>query len=189
VYIYPSAFLSFNAGVDIFTTKNDADPAVTGVDPDDPVDTSNTTISGGGSYNFAAFSASNNVYSTVSATLFSDNEDSTQDFQDYSTRFGLTSYFDTTPLDTKAVVGFDFGDSPNQDSVYLQGGAGYAFLPNENLYGYAGVIYETGPELFDLTVGAELETEYDISVEAEIEYIDSAATEDLFISAFVTYEF
>jgi hypothetical protein len=105
----------------------------------------------------------------------------------YSTRLGAISYFTGFPLDTKIVFGYDFGDTPN--SIYLQGKSGYRLLKNENLYPYIDVIYETGPKALDLGVGVDLETPWDLTFEAEFEYLRTPSSSDIIISAFATKEF
>ena len=133
------------------------------------------------------FSTDSSVYFNGTASLFKDKITSSFDQNSYTTRIGAISYFNKMPLDTKAVIGYDFGDTPN--SFYLEGKGGYRFLAEETLYTFADIIYETGPEQLDLTLGASFDAPRDITIDAEFEYITSPDADDLLISAFATYEF
>jgi len=175
-YIYPTDYLSINAGFDVLTASNKQD-----------VDTINTIINTGATQNIEIFNTNSNLYGNGSATLVKDKVDDANSSNDYSLRLGLISYFNAFPLDTKAVMGYDFGDSP--DSLYLEGRGGYRFLPGENLYAYVDAIYETGPEELDLTLGSTFEMVSDITLEGTVEYVTSPTTTDLFISMFATKEF
>lgn len=182
-YVYPTDYLSFNAGLDRFKVKNDA-PAGNVL----AVETLNTTITGGVSQGgLEVYKTTSTAFFNTSASLYKDEITSANDSKNYSTRLGAISYFDDMPLDTKAVVGLDFGDSPN--SIYLQGKGGYRFLSDETLYGYTKLIYETGPEEFDFTVGAEWEGPWEVLFEGEFEYITSPALDDVLLSVFATKEF
>ncbi len=175
-YIYPTDYLSINAGFDVLTASNKHD-----------VDTINTTINIGATQNIEIFNTNSNLYGNGSATLVKDKVVNANSSNDYSLRLGLISYFNDFPLDTKAMMGYDFGDSP--DSLYLEGRGGYRFLPGENLYAYVDAIYETGPEELDLTLGSTFDMVSDITLEGTIEYITSPLATDFFISMFATKEF
>jgi len=181
VYVYPIDFLSVNAGADIFTVSNGSD------DPAEGVDTVNTTITGGAAYNMDIYITNSDVYFNGTASLYKDKVTAANSADTYSTRIGAISYFNDFPLDTKAVIGFDFGDLPN--SLYLEARGGYRLLKDETLYPYADLIYETGPEQFDITVGASYDAPYQITVDGELELITSPDITDLLISVFAKKEF
>ncbi len=178
VYVFPTAFLTINGGVDIFNTF-DTDK--------DNIDTMNVTISGGASQDVTLFSTNSTVYGDVTASIYKDKIAAANDTNDYLTRAGLVTYFNSIPLDTKAVLGYDFGDT--LDSFYVEGKAGYWFFRDETLYTFTDLIYETGSEQFDLTVGADYDGPFEIFFEAELEYITSPSYSDFLISAFATREF
>jgi hypothetical protein len=182
VYVYPTAYLSLNAGVDVALVNNDA-PAANA----EAVDTQNTTISAGAAQDIEFLTTATNVYFTGTASLFKDEIDPSLDANDFSTRLGAISYFENIPLDTKAVLGVDFGDSDN--SFYIEGYGGYRLLSEQTLYTYLGAIYETGPEQFDLTTGADYDYRTDLTFTAELQYISSPSADDLFIGVFATYAF
>jgi hypothetical protein len=186
-YVYPTDFLSINGGVDIYTVKNNADPSDAGVEVDDQVDDVNTTITTGAMQNLDFWITNSDVYFNGTISLFNDNIDNASDLNNYYTRLGAISYFNDFPLDTRAVLGFDFGDSPN--SAYLEGGAGYRFLMDQSLYASTGLIYETGPEQLEFTIGAEYDVTNTVNVEADFDYVTAPGADDLFISAFATWEF
>jgi hypothetical protein len=175
-YIYPNDYLSFSAGVDILSTSDEVE-----------VDTLNTTINAGVTQDIDIFTTSSTAYFNGTAILVKDEIDSSFDSNDFTTRLGLISYFTNIPLDTKAVLGFDFGDSPN--SIYLEGRGGYRFLPEETLYAYLDILYETGPEEFDLIFGSTFTTIYDITLEGYAEYFDSPSFSDVILSLYATKEF
>ncbi len=185
-YVYPTDFLSINGGLDIYTVENNADPPIPG-DDDERVDNINTTITTGAMQNLDFWITNSDIYFNGTISLFNDKIDNANDLNNYYTRLGTISYFNDFPLDTKAVLGYDFGDSPN--SVYLEGGAGYRFLRDQSLYGSTGLIYETGPEQLELSVGADYDVTQAINVEADFEYVTAPGADDLFISAFATWEF
>ena len=86
------------------------------------------------------------------------------------------------------VLGGDIGDPEN--SFYSELYAGYRFLREQTLYTYLGSSYETGPEQLDLRTGLEYDITNDIELTAELQYLTSATNvDDLFLSAFATYEF
>jgi hypothetical protein len=121
-------------------------------------------------------------------SLFRDDNDSANDTDIYTLRLGAISYFNNFPLDTKAVVGGDIGDPEN--SVYVEGWTGYRFLREQTLYTYLGAIYETSIEQLDLRTGLDYDITSDVKLTAELQYLTSPTdVEDLFISAFATYEF
>jgi len=175
-YIYPTDVLSLNAGFDLLTVSDDT-----------TVDTVNTTLNAGVSRSLELLRTSSSAFLTFSAGLYKDRIDDANSADDFSTRLGLISYFNDFPLDTKLSVGFDFGDT--DDSVYLEGRAGYRFLPEETLYAFTDLIYETGLEQFDLSIGTTYAITSDITLEGDLEYITSPSSSDLFISAFATKEF
>jgi hypothetical protein len=175
-YIYPTDVLSLNAGFDLLTVSDGA-----------TVDTMNTTLNAGVSRSLELLRTNSSAYLTFSAGLYKDKIDDANSANDFSTRLGLISYFNDFPLDTKASVGYDFGDV--DDSLYLEGRAGYRFLPEETLYAFTDLIYETGLEQLDLTVGTTFDVSTDIKLEGDLEYITSPSSSDLFISAFATKEF
>lgn len=175
-YIYPSDYLTLNAGVDLLTISDDA-----------TVDSMNTTLNGGISQNLELWVTNSNLYFAATASLLNDKIDDSNSTNDFTTRLGLVSYFVDMPLDTKAVVGYDFGDS--QDSLYIEGRGGYRFLRNENLYTYLDAVYETGPEELDLLFGVTFDTVYDIVIEGTAEYFSAPSTSDVLLSVYATKEF
>jgi hypothetical protein len=175
-YIYPSDYLTLNAGVDLLTISDDA-----------TVDSMNTTLNGGISQNLELWVTNSNLYFAATASLLNDKIDDSNSTNDFTTRLGLVSYFVDMPLDTKAVVGYDFGDS--QDSLYIEGRGGYRFLKNENLYTYLDAVYETGPEELDLLFGVTFDTVYDIVIEGTAEYFSAPSTSDVLLSVYATKEF
>jgi hypothetical protein len=175
-YIYPTDYLTLNAGVDLLTISDDA-----------TVDSMNTTLNGGISQNLELWTTNSNLYFSTTASLFKDKIDDNNSTEDFTTRLGLVSYFVNAPLDTKAVVGYDFGDS--QDSLYIEGRGGFRFLRNENLYTYLDAIYETGPEELDLLFGVNFDTVYDIVIEGTLEYFSAPSTSDVLLSVYATKEF
>lgn len=183
VYVYPNPFLSINAGVDVATAKNDAPVADV-----EAVNNTNITVSSGVAQDFDILSSVTNVYFTFTTAILRDENDSVNDTDLYTLRLGAISYFNNFPLDTKVVLGGDIGDPEN--SVYVEGYTGYRFLLEQTLYTYLGAIYETGPEQFDLRTGLDYDVTSDIALTAELQYLTSATgVDDLFISAFATYEF
>jgi hypothetical protein len=181
-YVYPSPFLSINAGADVAMVKNGAPAADV-----EAVDTINTTIYTGVARDFEVLASATNVYFTFTTSLLTDNNDSANDSNAFTTRLGAISFFNNFPLDTKAVLGYDFGDPDN--SFYVEGYAGYRFLREQTLYPYLGASYETGPEQLDFRTGADYDVAPDWRVTAELQYLTSPAVDDLFIQAFATYEF
>lgn len=177
-YVYPSDYLSINAGADVLTTYDTGRSNI---------DTVNTTIDGGVSYDFEILDTSSTGYFNGTASFLSDIITPANDQGDYSTRLGVISYFNAIPLDTKAVVGYDFGTSPN--SIYLEGGAGYWFFPGETLYAYINANYATGDQLLELKIGSTLEAIWDTEIEATLEYLTSPDSSNMRISAFATKEF
>jgi len=175
-YLYPTDYLTINGGVDLLTISDDA-----------TVDSINTTLNGGISQNLELWATNSNLYFSTTASLFKDKIDDSNSANDFTTRLGLVSYFANIPLDTKGVVGYDFGDS--QDSLYLEGRGGYRFLRNESLYTYLDAIYETGPEELDLLFGVNFDTVYDIVIEGTAEYLSAPSTSDFLLSVFATKEF
>jgi hypothetical protein len=175
-YIYPTDFLTVNAGVDLLTISDDA-----------TVDSTNTTLNGGISQNLELWVTNSNLYFSSTASLFNDRVDDSNSTNDFTTRLGLVSYFMNLPLDTKAVVGYDFGDS--RDSLYLEARGGYHFLRNESLYASLDAVYETGPEELDLLFGLSFDTTYDIVVEGTAEYFSSPSASDVLLSVYATKEF
>jgi hypothetical protein len=178
ISVYPTDFLTINGGVDIFNTF-DKDKNI--------IDTMNVTINGGASQDFILLSTNSTLYGDVTSSIYKDKIDTVNDTNDYLTRAGLRSYFNSIPLDTKAVMGYDFGDT--LDSFYIEGKAGYSFFKDKTLYTFADIIYETGNEQFDLTLGADYEGPFEVLFEAELEYITSPGYSDFLISAFATREF
>jgi hypothetical protein len=177
LYGYPVSNISFNLGTDLLS-----------VDDNDQVDTFNTTITAGANYDFGFWITESTAFLNTSTTLFNDNNPADPlDANDYSVRGGLASYFSTIPLDTKVVLGYEFGDT--FDSVYAEGMGGYRFLKDESLYVYADLIYESGNKLYDLILGAAFDTIFDTLFEAEFEYITSETSSEALFSAFATKEF
>ncbi len=181
-YVYPTDYLSINGGVDVATASNGGDDPTAG-----GIDTVSTTISGGANYNMDVWVTNSDLYMNETIGLFSDNLTTENDSNTYSTRVGADSYFNDFPLDTKVVTGLDFGDIDT--SLYMEGGVGYKFLKDESLYPYTDIIYETGPNRFDFTVGTKYDAPYRISVDGSLNYITSPDTSDLFISVLATKEF
>lgn len=175
-YVYPNDYLSVNGGFDLFTVSDS-----------ETVDSVNTTISTGVSRSFELYTTSSRAYFDGNVALVRDDIDSSNDLTDFGTRAGLVSYFDTIPLDTRFVLGYDFGDSPN--SFYIRGRGGYRFLKDETLYAYADLVYQTAYDQFNLEIGSTFETVYEIVVEATVEYFTSSVSSDLVLSAFATMEF
>ncbi len=181
-YVYPTSYLSINGGVDVATATNGGDDPTAG-----GIDTISTTINGGTTYNMDLWITNSDLYFNGTVGVFKDRLTTANDSNTYSTRVGADSYFNDFPLDTKVVTGLDFGDIDT--SMYLEGGAGYRFLKDESLYPYTDIIYETGPEQFDFTLGAKYDAPYRISVDGSLNYITSPDTSNLFISVFATKEF
>jgi hypothetical protein len=154
---------------------------------DEAVDTINTTIYGGVARDVEIIASATNVYFTFSTSLFSDKNTSANDSNAFTTRLGAISFFNNFPLDTKAALGYDFGDINN--SFYVEGYGGYRLLRDQTLYPYLGAIYETGPEQLDLRTGAEYDITPDWKATAELQFLGTPAVDDLFIQAFVTYDF
>jgi len=183
VYVYPTPFMSINAGVDVTTVKNDAPAADV-----EAVKNTNTTINAGIAQDLEILASATNVYFTYSTALFRDENVTANDADTHTFRIGAISYFNNFPLDTKAVVGGDIGDP--DDSFYIEGFGGYRFLRERTLYTYLGAIYETGIEQLDLRTGLDYDITPDVKLTAELQYLTSPTDiEDLFISAFATYEF
>ena len=183
VYVYPTPFLSINAGVDVSSVKNDAP-----VGDEEASNSLNTTINAGAAQDLEILASATNVYFTFATTLFRDDNDSANDADSYYARLGAVSFFNNFPLDTRAVVGGDFGDP--ESSFYVEGYGGYRFLRNQNLYTYLGASYATAYEQLDLSTGVDYDIRPDLKLTAELQYLTSATdVNDLFISAFATYEF
>ena len=77
------------------------------------------------------------------------------------------------------------------DSLYAEGWAGYRFLKQQKLYAYLGASYLTGSEQLDARTGVDYDVTADVKVTAEVQYLSSSdlAGDNLFISAFATYNF
>jgi len=186
VYVYPTPFLSINAGVDIFTVRNDAPATVENEDV--AVNSTNTMINAGVAQDIQVLSSNTNVYFTYNTALFRDDNDSANNADTHTFRVGAISFFNNFPLDTRAVVGGSIGDPEN--SFYVEGYGGYRFLRQQNLYTYLGANYETSIEQLDLRTGVDYDITADVKLTAELQYLTSPTDiEDLFISAFATYEF
>ncbi|UCB45219.1 MAG: hypothetical protein JSV25_13535 [Spirochaetota bacterium] len=177
-YIYATDYLTFNAGVNLLTSFDESKANV---------DSTNTTVDAGVSYDLELLETSSTAYFNGTASFTGDKVTPANDLSDYSTRVGLISYFDAIPLDTKAVVGYDFGDSP--DSFYVEGKAGYWFFPEETLYTYAQAAYATGDQLLETEAGATAYIPWDVEIDAKVEYITYPGYNNLRISASATKEF
>jgi len=175
-YVYPNDYLSINAGLDLQTVTDN-----------DDIDVVNTTITGGATQNLDILITNTNIYFNGVISLSKDKVTPSKDGNIIVTRLGAISYFMGFPLDTKIVLGVDFGDIPN--SLYMEGKGGYRFLKNENLYPYADIIYETGPKNFNLALGVDYDIPSGLTLEGELEYINSDGSRDILISAFATQEF
>jgi hypothetical protein len=183
VFVYPNPFLSINAGVNVSSVKNDAPSTEDGA-----ANKLNTVLNAGIAQDVTIIGSSTNLYFNGTTTLFNDNNESANDFNFFTTRFGAVSFFDNFPLDTRAVLGYDWGDQ--EDSVYAEGYAGYRFLRQQTLYTYLGASYLTGPEQLDARTGVDFDIRPDLKLTAEVQYITSRSVEDnLFLSAFATYTF
>jgi len=181
-YIYATDYLTINTGLN-YLTSSDASKS--------GVDLTNITVDGGVSYDMEVFDSSSTAYVNATASFATDNSPiipaNAYSTSDFSTRAGFISYFNALPLDTKAEVGYDFGDSP--DSIYVEGRAGYWFFPEEILYTYVSANYSTGPQLLETEIGASADVPWDVSLEAKFEYITSPSSSNLRISAGATKEF
>jgi hypothetical protein len=175
-YVYPTDSLSINAGFDLQSVSNNSD-----------IDTLNTSINAGANQNMDLWITDSDIYLNGTVSLLKDNATPANDANTYSTRLGAKSYFTPFPLDTKLVFGYDFGDTAN--SFYIEGKGGYRFLKNENLYTFADVVFETGIETLDVTVGAEYEAPLNLTFEGEFEFINAPDGSDILLSAFATWEF
>ncbi|HEB29570.1 MAG TPA: hypothetical protein ENI15_01680 [Spirochaetes bacterium] len=175
-YVYPTDYLSIDAGFNLQSVSNS-----------DDIDSRNTVINAGVTQNLAILITDTDVYFDGNVSLLRDNVDSANDANTYSTRLGAISYFTPFPLDTKIAVGYDFGDRTN--SFYLEGRGGYRFFQNESLYTFTDVIYETGIETLDLTVGVSFDAPFNISFETDFEYITAPSGSDIIVSAFAMWEF
>jgi hypothetical protein len=180
-FIYPTPFLSINAGVDVAAVKNDAP-----VGDIEAVNSLNTTINTGIAQDVEVLASATNVYFTFTASLFNDRNVSTNDSNLYTTRVGAISFFNF-PLDTRAILGYDFGDPEN--SVYVEGYVGYRFLRERTLYPYLGASYQSGAEQLDLNTGIEYDITRDAKITASVQYLTSPVVDDLFVSAFANYNF
>ncbi len=186
VYVYPTPFMSINAGVDVSIVRNDAPAADV-----EAVNNTNTTINAGIAQDFDILASATNMYFTFTTALFRDDNDSANDTDLYTLRLGAISYFNNFPLDTKAVVGYDIGKGGSlENSFYVEGWTGYRFLREQTLYTYIGAVYETGVEQLDLRTGLDYDITIDVKLTAELQYLTGPTdVDDLFISAFATYEF
>jgi hypothetical protein len=148
----------------------------------------NTVINAGIAQDVAIIGSSTNLYFNGTTTLFNDNNESINDFNIFTTRFGAVSFFNNFPLDTRAVLGYDWGDL--EDSFYAEGYAGYRFLRQQTLYTYLGASYLTGNEQLDARTGIDFDIRTDLKLTAEVQYLTAQSAEDnLFLSAFATYTF
>jgi hypothetical protein len=181
-YIYATDYLTFNAGANILTSFDQGNANV---------DITTTTLDAGVSYDLEILDTSSTAYFDGTGSFSTDNSPATPanaySTSDYTTRLGLISYFNAIPLDTKAVVGYDFGDSPN--SFYVEGKVGYWFFPEETLYTYAQADYATGTQLLETEIGATAYIPWDVELDATIEYITYPSYNNLRISASATKEF
>jgi hypothetical protein len=177
-YIYATDYLTINTGVNYLASFDSSKSNV---------DTTNITVDGGVSYDLEVFDTSSTAYVNATGTFATDNITPTNNVSDYTTRLGFISYFNSIPLDTTAVVGYDFGDSP--DSFYIEGKAGYWFFPEEILYAYVGANYSTGSQLLESEIGASADIPWDVELEAKLEYITSPDLSNLRISAAATKTF
>jgi hypothetical protein len=177
-YIYATDYLTFNAGVNLLTSFDEGNANV---------DTTNTTVDAGVSYDLEILDTSSTAYFNGTASFTTDKITPANDLSDYTTRVGLISYFDAIPLDTKAVLGYDFGDSP--DSIYVEGKVGYWFFPEEILYAYAEADYATGDQLLETEIGATAYIPWDVQLDATFEYITYPGYNNIRISASATKEF
>jgi hypothetical protein len=176
-YVYPTDYLILGAGADVQTADNGA-----------KVDTVNTSINGSASYRYGRPWADLNMYATFTTSLYNDKYDPANDTNKYSPRIGTIAYFTRIPLDSKAEAGIDVGDVPT--SVYLEGRSGYRFLRDETLYAFTGLVYETGPELLDWELGANYTAPFDITFEADFEYITLPGSPgEIVLSAYATKRF
>lgn len=182
VYVYPTDYLTLNGAVDILKTSNDAPKTDTAA-----IDNINNNFSAGITRELEIFNTSSSLYLTGNASIYRDRNYKANDQDNYSTRLGAISYFNTLPLDTRAVIGFDFGDSPG--SLYMEGRSGYRLLKNENLYTFGGLVYQTGPDTLELIAGADFEAMSNLTINADFDYISSPASKDIFLSIYATKEF
>ena len=183
VYVYPTPFLSINAGVDVATVKNDAPVADI-----EAINSTNTMINAGVAQDLEILSSSTNVYFTYNTALYRDDNVTANNADAHTFRVGAISFFNNFPLDTKAILGGSIGDPEN--SFYIEGYGGYRFLQQQTLYTYLGANYETSIEQLDLRTGVDYDITPDVKLTAELQYLTSPTdVEDLFISAFATYEF
>jgi hypothetical protein len=181
-YIYATDYLTLNTGVN-YLTSFDAGRG--------NVDTTNVTVDAGASYDLEVFDTSSTAYANGTGSFSTDNSPAepadAYSASDFTTRFGFISYFNAIPLDTKAEVGYDFGDSP--DSIYVEGKAGYWFFPEEILYAWVSANYATGGQLLETEIGATADIPWDVELEAKFEYITSPDSSNLRISAAATKTF
>jgi hypothetical protein len=177
-YIYATDYLTINTGVN-YLASYDASKSY--------VDLTNVTVDGGVSYGLEVLDTNSTAYVNATGTFATDNVTTSNSASDYSTRLGMISYFNSIPLDTKAVIGYDFGDSPS--SFYIEGRVGYWFFPEETVYAYVGADYATGAQLLETEIGANADIPWDVELEAKIEYLTSPSGSNLRIYAGATKTF
>ncbi len=170
---FPNDYLTLNGGFSYSTSSNKAD-----------VDTSTLMLNVGATKNMVIGSTDSYLSLSTSANIYRDKVSSGNDSERYSIRSGLTSYFDRLPLSTKGVLGYDFG---SQGSLYLEGWAEYAFLPDQSLVVSAGAVYQSGPGSLDISSDLSWNAIYDIDVEASLDYITDSG--DISLSVYATKKF
>ena len=173
INIYPNDYLTINGGASLLNTSDNVN-----------VDTQNISTDAGVTRNMDVLGVNSYINFSTNVNLYRDKETTSNDSETYSFRTGLSSYFDNLPLSTRAVVGYDFG---TQNSLYLEGWGEYRFLKNESLITSLGAVYESGPNMLDITSGVSADMIYGIKLESNFEYITN--TGDLNLSIFALREF
>ena len=173
INIYPNDYLTINGGASLLNTSDNVN-----------VDTQNISADAGITRNMDVLGVNSYINFSTNVNLYKDKETTSNDSETYSFRTGLSSYFDNLPLSTSAVVGYDFG---TQNSLYLEGWGEYRFLKNESLIASLGMVYESGPNMLDITSGVSANMIYGIKLESNFEYITN--TGDLNLSVFASREF
>ena len=170
---YPNDYLTINGGASLLNTSDNAN-----------VDTSNISANAGVTRNMEIIGINSDLNFSTNINLYRDKITNSNDSEKYSFRTGVSNYFDNIPLSTKAVVGYDFG---SQNSLYLEGWGEYRFLKNESLIVSLGAIFESNPNMLDITSGLTADMIYDVKIESNFEYITN--TGDLNLSVYAFREF
>ena len=169
VNYYPNDYLTINGGGSLLNTSNNAD-----------IDTSNISFDAGVTKNMDIMGINSYVNFSTNVNLYKDKVTSSNDNERYSFRTGVSSYFDNLPLSTKAILGYDFG---TENSLYIEGWGEYRFLKNESLVVSLGAVFESGPNMFDITSGLTADVIYGVKLKSDFEYVTNTGDLNLSISA------